>query len=147
MLINQKDLLGEIDETFAKAFMDIAVKESYKAEHFLFREGDPASHFYILIKGHIQLSIGEMDHLVYVVNGEGETFGWSNLVGRDVYSASAECMKPTKLYKISNDDIQNLLEKDPKNGILFYKKLLKHLGDRLLKNYKNFTVFTSYFHV
>ncbi|MCP4113114.1 MAG: cyclic nucleotide-binding domain-containing protein [Desulfobacteraceae bacterium] len=79
MHISQKDLLWVVDKDFVKSFMDIAEKVSCEAGDFLFRQGDKAEHFYFLIKGRISLSIGEMGQLVYIINNEGETFGWSSI--------------------------------------------------------------------
>ena len=60
---------------FVKEIMAIAGKESHAEGNFVFRLGEPADHFYILINGQVQLSLGDSDHVVYTSSDVGETFG------------------------------------------------------------------------
>jgi CRP-like cAMP-binding protein len=109
---------------------------SHKKGEVLFRENDPASFFFILLNGRVRLSVGEPQQVVYHAERNGEAFGWSSLIGGDVYSASAECLKTTKLLKTASDDLSRILEEDTQNGIIFFKQLAATLGKRLLETYK-----------
>ena len=135
MYLKQKDIFWEMSKDFVKEIMDIAVTETHKEGEWLFREGDPASAFYILLKGRAKLSLGETGHIIYIVSNAGEAFGWSSLIGRERYSASAECMAESKLLKWDKEKLQPVLEKDPANSLLFYKRLAELLGNRLLQSY------------
>jgi CRP-like cAMP-binding protein len=137
MYIKQSDLFVGLSHHFVKEIMAIAEKESHAEGHFVFRLGEAADHFYILIKGHVQLSLGDSGHVVYTSSNVGETFGWSSLIGRDAYSASALCLQPTDLLKIEKRKLQGLLEKDKDSGYLFFKQLAGALGNRLLKLYQS----------
>ena len=99
-------------------------------------ERDPANSFYILLKGRIKLILGETGHIVYVVNNAGEAFGWSSLIGRESFSASAECMAPSKLLSWDKDKLQKIIEKDPANSVRLYKRLAELLGNRLIQSYR-----------
>ncbi len=77
--------------------------------------------------------------MVHTVDYPGEAFGWSSLLDRDVYSASAECKEPTTLQKIDRRDLQKILEKDPVNGLIFFRRLAETIGNRLLWSYKMMT--------
>ncbi len=113
--------------------------ESYDSGDILFRAGDAADHFYIMTKGQIKLGIGDTGHVVYIVSKAGEAFGWSSLIGRDEYSATAECLGPTSLLKIDGEKLQKILEKDSDNGLIFFKRLSMVLGNRLLQSYQMFS--------
>jgi CRP-like cAMP-binding protein len=119
--------------------MNIAEKESYQNGEFLFREGDPASHFYILIKGRVKLTTGETGQMVHTVDRAGEAFGWSSLIDRDVYSASGECKQDTLLHKLDAKTLLKLVEEDPVNGLIFIKRLAGLIGKRLIWSYKMIT--------
>ena len=82
------------------------------------------------------MSIGETGEEVYIVEQAGEVFGWSSLMDRSHYSASAECMEPTNLLLVEKEKLERLLNNDPVNGLIFYKNLSQTLGNRLLKSYK-----------
>jgi CRP-like cAMP-binding protein len=136
MYFAQKDLFTGLGKGFIKQLMEVADRESYEAGSFLFQEGDQARHFYILLKGHVKLSIGIEGHTVYRVNHPGEAFGWSSLLGREEYSASAQCVESTKILKYDVDKINRIIEKDSENGCLFFKQLSRLLGSRLIQSYQ-----------
>ena len=136
MYFQQADLFWGMSRNFVKKIMDVAEKESYQKGHFIFHEGDPATYFYILIKGRIKLTIGEVGQMVHTVDHAGEAFGWSSLIDRDVYSASAECRKDTILQKFDRRTLQKIIEEDSPNGIIFFKRLAGTIGYRLLCSYK-----------
>ena len=136
MYIQQADLLRGMDKDFIREFLAIAMKESYNVGDFLFQRGEKARYFFILVRGHVRLSVGYSGHVVHSVDHPGEAFGWSSLVGRSYYSASAECVDPTKVLRIENEKIQKVLEKHPASGLIFFRRLAKILGDRLVQGYE-----------
>ena len=136
MYIKQSELFTGTSMDFVKKFMDISEMCSHTKGEFLFHKNDPAKFFFILLNGFVKLSIGDPEQVVYNSKRNGEAFGWSSLIGRDVYSASAECLEPTKLLKTDSDKLSRILEEDAENGIIFYKHLAATLGKRLLETYK-----------
>ena len=142
MYLKQKDIFWAMGKDFVKEIMGISVTESLKQGELLFREGDPANAFYVLLKGRVKLSLGETGQVVYVVSNAGEAFGWPSLIGREIFSASAECMAPTKLLKFDNEKLQKILEEDPTNSLILFKRLAELLGNRLLQSY---TIISSAF--
>lgn len=135
MYLKQKDIFWAMGKEFVKEIMEISVTESYKQGEWLFHVGDPADAFYILLKGRIKLILGETGHVVYIVSNAGEAFGWSSLIGRGSFSASAECMTQTKLLKLPKDKLEKILEKDLANSLILFKRLAEILGNRLLQSY------------
>jgi len=136
MYFKQGDIFWGMKKEFVGEIMNSAVTESYNKGDMLFRAGDPADHFYIMTKGKIKLSIDEPGYVVYIVSKAGEAFGWSSLIGRDEYSATAECLSSTNLLKLNGEKLQKILEKDSDNGLVFFKRLSMVLGNRLLQSYK-----------
>jgi CRP-like cAMP-binding protein len=136
MYIKQSELLMGTSMDFVKKFMDISQMISHEKGDVLFREKDQARYFYVLLNGRVKLGVGETDAAVYDVRQNGEAFGWSSLIGRDVYSASAECLEPTTLLKTDSVKLWKILEIDPANGVIFFKQLAATLGNRLIDSYK-----------
>jgi CRP-like cAMP-binding protein len=136
MYMKQSDLLKGLSEDFVEKVMEIAEKETHRGGYLLFKEGDRAKQLYILLKGRVSITIGEIGHTVYTVDGPGEVFGWSSLVGREVYSASAECKEPTKLLRISREKLEKLFQEDRASEIIFFRQLAAGLGSRLIQSYK-----------
>ncbi len=136
MYLKQKDIFRAMNKSFVKKIMNVSVTETYEKGDLLFKQGDPASQFYILLRGHIKLTIGETGQSVYSVSHAGEAFGWSSLIDRESYTASAECMTPTKLLRFDQEKVLKIIEKDSDNGLVFFKRLAGLLGERLLHSYK-----------
>ena len=136
MYIKQSELLMGTSMDFIKKFMDLSQMASHEKGDVLFREKDPALYFYVLLNGRVKLGVGEGDKMVYNIKQNGEAFGWSSLIGRDRYSASAECIEATKLLKTDSQKLIIVLENDPANGIVFFKQLAATLGNRLLEIYR-----------
>ncbi|MDY0039306.1 MAG: cyclic nucleotide-binding domain-containing protein [Desulforhabdus sp.] len=136
MYLPQADLFHGMNRELVREIMDTATKETYEREDVLFRKGEPATDFYIFLKGHVRLSLGETGQVVHMVSRGGEAFGWSSLVEREVYSATAQCTEPTTLLKIKGKQLQEITAKDPANGMLFFKRLAGILGRRLVQSYE-----------
>ena len=100
MLIDQGDLLWEMDFLFVKNFMAVSAKVDFAAGRVIFREGDKADYFFTLVEGRVRLSVGEAGREIYIIDKAGEAFGWSSLVDRETYTARAECLEPSTVYKI-----------------------------------------------
>ena len=136
MYLRQSDLFAGLSHYFLKEVMNLAVRHAYDADELIFRDGDPADWFFILISGHIQLRLDEIGRIVYASDRMGEAFGWSSLIGRRGYTATAVCLAPTVVLKIERERFQQLLDGDEENGRLFYRHLSAALGRRLLELYR-----------
>ena len=136
MYIQQSDVLRGLGKEFVKTVMDLAHKEDHKRGFVLFREGDRASHFFILLKGRVNITLGETGHTIYSVDHPGEAFGLSSLIGRERYIASAECKEPTKLLRFSAKEFEKALEAHPVNSLAFFRRLAGTLGNRLFQTFQ-----------
>ncbi|MGD8741716.1 MAG: cyclic nucleotide-binding domain-containing protein [Desulfobacterales bacterium] len=135
MYIKMSDFFMGMGKQFTIEVLDIAEKLFQNKGAVLFHEGDPAQHFFVLLKGRVKLSLGEKGPVVYMVRQPGEIIGWSGLIGRDCYSASGECMEKTNLLKFNRDVFLDILKKYPRNEALLFKRLAEMLGNRLLELY------------
>ena len=122
---------------FVKKVMDITVKESLDRGSILFKEGDAAECFYILINGRVGLTMGRENRQVYTSSQTGDSFGWAGLVGMRFHPAKAECLDPTTLLTIRVNDYKHLLDKDLSSGFIFYRNLSETVGNRLLLSYRS----------
>ena len=136
MYLKQKDIFWAMNNAFVKRIMNVSTTKSYERKDLLFRQGDLANHFYILLKGRVKLTLGKTGQSIYIVSHAGEAFGWSSLIDREIYTASAECMTPVKLLRFDREKFLKILEEDPANGLVFFKRLAGLLGNRLLYSYE-----------
>jgi CRP-like cAMP-binding protein len=136
MYLKQTDLFRGISMHFLTKVMAMTRRESYPEGTVLFRSADPADYFYVLIKGRVKLSTGETDKQVHIGSRTGEAFGWSALVERTSYTASARCLEPTDLLEINASDFKHLLAEYIDDGFVFYRNLSVMMGERLVKSYR-----------
>ncbi len=135
MYLKQGDLFWGMDKDFVKAAMDISSKANYHEGEAVFREGDPATAFYILVKGRVQLTLGEKSREVYVAYQPGEIIGWSSLIGRETLSATARCLESTILQKLDRTRFFTILGDYPAEGAILFQRVAAMLGNRLVTLY------------
>lgn len=139
MYLKMGDFITGMGREFALKAMEISEKISGNKGDVLFCAGEPANYFYVLIKGRVQLSLVRSGPVVYMAKHPGEVIGWSSLVGRDDYSALAECAENVKLLKFERQSFLDTLQKYPANEALLFKRLAQMLGNRLLELYPTIT--------
>ena len=135
MYIKQADLFRGVSMDFLKKVMQATRRESHPANTQLFASGDPASWFYVLINGRVELRSDPSDNQVFIGCNTGETFGCANLFGMDAYQVTARCLTPTDLLKIDVVQHKRLLNRYITDGFVFYRNLTQILGKRLLHSY------------
>ena len=136
MYFKQSDFFGGMAHGFVKDIMANVEKIACAAGNVIFREGDETRYFYILIKGHVKLSIDREGRTVFVINRAGECFGWSSLIDRPHFSASAVCAAPTSLMRLEKTQLRRIIQSDPYNGLIFMERIAGMIGDRLLNCYR-----------
>ncbi len=132
MFLPKSDIFKDLRQEAVSDISDVAVEESHNKGETLFSAGDPATCFYILVEGKVGLSIGEAASSHYTVNRIGESFGWSSVVGRDCFSATAECLAPTKVMRIQRTELEKVFDAHTRSGRVFYRSLAKAMGERWL---------------
>jgi CRP-like cAMP-binding protein len=143
MYFKQSDLFWGLRHDFVKKVMEQSTIRKCPSGTYIFREGDSALNFYMLIKGHIRLKIGDTGIVIHTICQAGECFGWSSLLDRPVYSASAECREPSDLLVVGADRLNRVIEEDNANGLVFIKRLAGLIGNRLIQNYRMVSTMTS----
>jgi len=136
MFIEEANLFKGLSRQLVEAVGRCLIEESHSAGTFLFKYGEPADFLYVLVEGRVRLSIGDMGHIALVVGNPGDAFGWSSLVERENYTASAECLVPTRVTKIGKERLAAIFESDPASGLQFYKRLATLIAQRLTDTYK-----------
>jgi len=135
MYLTQGDLFWGMDADFVKEVMNQTEKVDFDDGTVIFNQDQAADFFYVLIKGRIKLSIGTQGPVVFMAKDAGMVIGWSSLVGRETYSATALCVSDVKTIKVKKDSFLEKLAQYPSSESLLYKRLAQMLGDRLTTLY------------
>jgi len=135
MFIQKSDLFRGVDKKVLQEIDEIKVEESHPEGAILFVRGESANELYVLKEGRVDLTIGEEDQVAYVVRKPGEAFGWSSLVNHHVYTASAICSSQCQLIKLNSDQLNQIFERNPASGLLFFKRLAEIISKRVATGY------------
>ena len=136
MHLKQSDLFLGMGHNFLKESMAISEKVYFNDREFIFQEGGPANYFYTIIKGKINLLMGEPGQVIYTTSGIGDLFGCSSLLGRDAYFVSAQCLESSVFLRFDRQKMNKILFNDRDNGILFFKQLSEKIANRLMEMYQ-----------
>ena len=135
MIIQESELFRGLSPEMIGEIADVMIEEFYGKGSFIFKDSHLAEHFYILEEGEVRLSVGEKGRISHLISNPGETFGWSSLVGRRTYTASAECVAPSRVIKLEKERLDRLFEDRPESGLVFFKRLAGIIGERLVNSY------------
>jgi len=119
-----KEFLAELDA--------IAIRETKEKGDILIKNGDPAKNFYLLEEGRICIRAERKNNSVSFLHTPGDFFGWSCLLDRPAYSASAECVIPSSVVRIEKKKLDALFKKDCLDGLTFIKNFADIIGGRFL---------------
>jgi CRP/FNR family transcriptional regulator, cyclic AMP receptor protein len=137
MAIKESDLFKGVSQRFITKVANNSDEENFKKNSVIFKTGERASHFYVLVEGVIDISLGKKEGAHMSVSKPGEIFGWSALVEPYVYTASSKCTKDAKVIKISRDLIEKAISEHPAEGLAFLKNLTAIIAQRLRYAYKS----------
>ncbi len=135
MHLVQGKLFWGMDIEFVKQVTDLAENVQCKDGEKIFDVGDQAEYFYVLLKGSVIMERGKDKW--YTAKQPGEIFGWSALIRRGEYAASATSGIDTEILKIGRKPFLDLLEQSAGNKALLYEHFAKMLGDQLLEVYSS----------
>jgi CRP-like cAMP-binding protein len=139
MYLKMSDFFSGMGKEFIIETMKTSEKLNQNKGDVIIHMGDPARHFYVLVKGSVRLSLAQTGLQIYLAKEPGEIIGWSCLIGLDRYTASAECVESTRLIKFDRQSFLSILKKYPVNEALLYRRVAETLGNRLLEIYPNIT--------
>lgn len=123
------------------------------SNEIIFQEGETALNLYGVLDGEVELSILFKDKILkkdiqyeesivtrietleknIVIDSikPGEIFGWSALINPRLFSSTAKCSKPTRVFSLPATDLKVMFDKNPQVGYSFIKRLAEIISKRL----------------
>ena len=92
----------------------LAMEREFKAGDCIFREGDPANRFYLILSGKVALHYEsrEQSGLPAQTLGPGDDFGWSWLFPPYYFLATAQALEPVKTIFFYGTRLRQQCEED-----------------------------------
>ena len=105
----------------------------FNAQDYIFREGQPADHFYIIRHGKIALEISSPNRgsLTIETISEGDVLGWSWLYPPYKWFLDARAINLVRAVALDGKCLREKCEQDPKLGYELMKRFSYIIAERL----------------
>lgn len=118
--------------------MRLAARRTLREGAVLFRQGDPAASFYVLLSGRVKVSHTTSDGHETVMRfiAPGDLFGCVPLIGEDAYPGTARAVERAEVLAWDAGATKTLLERYPKltmNALRMIGGRLREFQDRLVE--------------
>ncbi len=110
-----------------------AANVRFDAGQFIFRDDDPADHFYLIRAGKVAIEIpvpGRGTANIQTL-GEGEVLGWSWLVPPYCWRFDARAVEPTRAIALDGKCLRGKFEADHTLGYELLKRFAPIIGQRV----------------
>lgn len=122
---------SNIDDHELQAIADIMIERSYDKGRVLFMEGEFGEAVHFVIEGRVKIyktSENGKEHILYIA-GPGDIFAEVILFNEVNYPATAEVIEKSRIGKIRNEDLEQVLKAHPSMAVAIIKVLNKRLID------------------
>lgn len=137
-ILKNSVIFQKLTDDQLKKLAKIASEESHPAGTLLYKEGDPATKYYIITEGKAVLNMktdtGPSKPPIQVtvdVIAKGESMGWSAVVEPHFYTLSCLCIENTKMLALDAVKLRELLVQDCPIGYEVMKATAKLISTRL----------------
>ncbi len=125
----------------------------FKAQDIIFKVDEPATHFYGLLEGEVDLilifkdkvlktdieyeeaiqatMVDEEKEIIVDKVAAGQVFGWASIVGPSKRTVNAECSQACRVIAIPADDLKAMFDKDHTLGYTVMNRLCDIIAKRL----------------
>jgi CRP-like cAMP-binding protein len=125
------DVLARITMHDRLMLAQIAKRRRLRAGDFVYTQGDPAQHFYVVESGRVrvfyQTPAGREPTVTY--RGPGNLFGISHLAESGRRVTSAQALEPSAIWAIANEDLDEVTRRLPALASAIIKSLSARLRD------------------
>jgi CRP/FNR family transcriptional regulator, cyclic AMP receptor protein len=125
--------LQGLNEKHLQALADCAMRLRFAAGEVIFREGDPANRFYLLIKGKVSLETERDEKRANIQTiGGGDVLGWSWLFPPYYTHFDARALEPTEAMFFYGTRLREMCDADHSLGYAMLTRIANVVIDRLV---------------
>lgn len=123
-------LFNGIPDDDVTVILSRAAVDDFPARSWIFRQGEPAREFFLLLSGLVRLSqlTEQGDEILVRFVAPGEVFGYLALVSGERYSVMAQVIQPGRLVAWSQTTMLQLLQANPQAAANLIKIALRDVA-------------------
>lgn len=132
-IVKEHHFFDGLEPTLRTLVVGCAREVHFEAGRYLFREGDPADHFYLLRHGRVALEVTapERGTLTFQTLGEHEIVGISWLIPPYRWTFDAKALELTRAIEVDARCLRQKCEDDHDLGYEMMKRFVPTLVERL----------------
>jgi CRP/FNR family cyclic AMP-dependent transcriptional regulator len=132
-IIREHPFFQGLEDHHLQLLAGCAANVRFDEGHVIFREGDPADHFYIIREGlvAVELMIPQHGSTTVETVSEGEVLGWSWLFAPYRWHFAARTQQPTRAVAFDGKCLRTKCEQDHDLGYEFVKRFAHIVTERL----------------
>ncbi len=122
-----------LEPRFVELLTGCAYNRRYEQGEFLFREGEPSNHFYIIREGQVAIEAHAPGRAPVTVEtlGEGDVLGWSWLIPPYQRYFSARAVERTRAFALDAQCLRMKSDEDHDLGYELTRRFLVIIAQRL----------------
>ncbi len=131
--LEKVNLFKDLDVEHLKLISTKFQRETFPSDTIIFGQGDPAASLYVLLSGNVSIRFKPHDGEIINVSDiqDGDVFGWSAALGREVYTSCALTTSASDLVCIKGKDLRELCSSHPDIGVVILERLAGVIAERL----------------
>jgi CRP-like cAMP-binding protein len=137
-LLNGHPFMEGLSPEHRQALLECASLVRFHSGQSVFRTGEPANTFYLILSGKVELEIFYLTPGPIPVQciGPGEVLGWSWLVPPYQWKFDARVLERTEAIQLNAGHLRERCDADPSLGNALLKRFAQVLDERLLATRK-----------
>jgi CRP/FNR family cyclic AMP-dependent transcriptional regulator len=131
--IAEHRLFKELEPRYLSLLAEVAMLKEFAADEVIFREGDPANRFYLILDGEVAIESARRQGAPVVLQtiGRDDVLGWSWLFPPYYWHFDARATKPTKAIFFYGTWLRENCERDHDFGYEMIKRMSAVMMERL----------------
>ncbi len=123
-----EDLTADEYDLLSRLFQAVDIP----ARTAIIKQGDAAEYLFLIVSGNVSLSYKPYDgpKITLTRLHEGDIFGWSAVVGHEIYTSDAISTTPLRTLRLRGRDLRKLCSDHPAEGGHILEKLARAVSPR-----------------
>jgi CRP-like cAMP-binding protein len=123
--LQHHELFGLLTPKEVERLSDVSAVMKLRKGERVYAEGIPASHFFVLLNGRVELRRPAEGGLSFLVDNvvEGGVFGVSSLTAGERYLLNAECVEDSEVLKVESQILRCILDENPAIGYAVQRRI------------------------
>jgi CRP-like cAMP-binding protein len=136
--LSRKEIFSFLRPEQVDALSDAAEVTKYRAGDEVYRKGERADDFYLVLSGKVALRLPGRGGVKILIDEltDGTIFGSCVCLAFDSYVCTAQCTKDSELLKIRTAALKELLDDDPRMGYAIQSRISQIYFTRYMETMK-----------